>query len=204
MRTKPAAGIDRARSADGGEEIGAGERGFDHVHLIGYLAEEDDVRAQRGCAAGRAEGRRGHVALPWRALAAMGAEGGVQRAVHVEQAAGAGALVEVVDILGDDEQLAGPCGVEPGQCIVGPDWTGRWRARRGGRRRRRAPVRDCGPSASGVQTSSTRWDAHSPSDARNVSRPLSAEIPAPVRMTSPRESGIGAVWTARAQGTQGP
>lgn len=39
-------------------------------------------------------------------------------AVHVDQPPGAGAFVQVVDILGDDQQVAGPVGVEPRQRLV--------------------------------------------------------------------------------------
>ncbi len=54
---------------------------------------------------------------------------------------------------------------------------------RGGRRKRRGRGQDRGAKASGVATSSTRCPSHRPSAARKVGTPLSAEIPAPVRMT---------------------
>ena len=38
--------------------------------------------------------------------------------MHVEQALGAGAFVKVVDVLRDEEELARPFGVEPGQRVV--------------------------------------------------------------------------------------
>ena len=42
-----------------------------------------------------------------------------QFAVHVEQAPGPCPLVKVIDILSDDEQVAGPLRIEPGQRDVG-------------------------------------------------------------------------------------
>ena len=38
--------------------------------------------------------------------------------MHVEQSSGSGAFVEIVDVLGDDEEIAGPGGVEPGEGVV--------------------------------------------------------------------------------------
>lgn len=53
------------------------------------------------------------------AVVARGAPGGFQLAVHVQQAAGAAALVQVIDILRDDQQLAPPFRIEPAERQVG-------------------------------------------------------------------------------------
>jgi hypothetical protein len=41
-----------------------------------------------------------------------------QRPMHVQQAYGARPFVQVIDVLGDDEQIAPPLGIEPCQCDV--------------------------------------------------------------------------------------
>jgi len=38
--------------------------------------------------------------------------------MHMEHAPRAGALVEIIDILGDDQQFARPCRIEPRQRLV--------------------------------------------------------------------------------------
>ena len=38
--------------------------------------------------------------------------------MHVQQALGAGALMQIVDILGDQQELARPLGIEPRKCPV--------------------------------------------------------------------------------------
>jgi hypothetical protein len=45
--------------------------------------------------------------------------------MHVQHAGGAGALVQIVDVLGDDQQLAIERPVQPGQCRVGRVGRGR-------------------------------------------------------------------------------
>src|SRR5688500_14389194 len=88
----------------------------DAFHLVGHLAEPDDVRTQPArLAAFRAGGMIAEIALPFHPRVAAEAPGRLQFAVHVQDAARAGALVKVVDILGDDEQLPRPFGVEPRQ-----------------------------------------------------------------------------------------
>lgn len=112
-------GIDLARGADGNEEVAGRERGENAVHPIGHLAEPDDVGAERAGGAGRAGGEGSERRLPAVAGIAGGAPGREQLAVHVEEPAGAAALVEIVDILGDDEEVSRPFAVEPAERKVG-------------------------------------------------------------------------------------
>ncbi len=111
--------IDLARRADGDEEVAPAERGQDAVHLVGHLAEPDDVGPQRAGGAGRAGRKAGERPLPAVAGIAGGAPGREQLAVHVEQAARPAPLVEIIDVLGDDEQLARPVPVEPAERAMG-------------------------------------------------------------------------------------
>ena len=107
--------------------------------------------------------------------------------MHMDQPLGAGTLMQIVDILRDQQQLARPFGIQPGERAmrrIGLD-----------RAELRAPrviesMHQLGiaAKASGVATSSTLWPSHSPSGPRKVARPLSAEMPAPVRTTMLRMS----------------
>jgi len=56
-----------------------------------------------------------HAAFPRHAGVAGAAPAGLELAMHMEQPPRPGPLVQVVDILGDDQQLARPSGIEPGQ-----------------------------------------------------------------------------------------
>src|SRR3546814_9040530 len=80
---------------------------IDLVHPVRHLAEPDDVGAQSaGQAARGAGGPVDQRAGPRAALVAGGTPGIEVLAVHVDQPRRARALVQVVDILGDDQQLA--------------------------------------------------------------------------------------------------
>ena len=91
----------------------------DPLHVVGHLAEPDDVGPDpAGDRAGRATRALAHRPVPGEALVAGEAPAAGQLAVHVEQALGPGALVQVVDILRDDQQLARPFGIEPRQRVM--------------------------------------------------------------------------------------
>jgi hypothetical protein len=81
----------------------------------------------------------------------------------MDQVAAARHLVQVVDVLGHDQDVAGPFGLKPGEGLVAG--IGAY------------------AKASGVATSSIRTFDQMPSASRKVSSPDSFEIPAPVRIT---------------------
>jgi hypothetical protein len=109
-------GVDGARRADRDEQVGDHQRAVDPLHLVRHLAEPDDVRAQlAGGAARRTGGAVAEILLPADTLVAGEAPSGLELAVHVEDAASARALVKVVDILRDDQQLARPFSIKPSQ-----------------------------------------------------------------------------------------
>src|SRR5882757_844539 len=95
-------GIDGAGGADDEENGGAVEFAVDGVHVERDFAEPDDVRADSGVA-GFADGEvigafvEGLVGEVFVGTSAAGLE---EAAVHVVDAVRAGALVEVVDVLG--------------------------------------------------------------------------------------------------------
>src|SRR5690606_32095734 len=110
--------IDRARGTDRDEQVRADERGEDIVHPVGHLAEPDDIGPERGLSAGRARRPVAQRACPAVARVAGGAPGRQAFAVHVQHPPRAAALVQVVDVLGDDQQLAVPRLVEPPERAV--------------------------------------------------------------------------------------
>lgn len=113
-------GVDGARRADGNEQIAGSDGGLDAVHVVGHFAEPDDIGAQT---AGLAAGGAGWVVhqrpAPGAGGAAAGAQRTVQFAVHVDKVVVAGAVVQIIDILGDEEEPAGPLRLKPGQGAVG-------------------------------------------------------------------------------------
>ena len=117
-------GVDRARGADRDEQVGPRQRPIDHVHGVGHLTEEHDVGSDRRRAAGVAHRARRHVPLPHDPCIAGRAQRGLQLTVHVEQPLRPGLFMQIVDILGDDQQLPRPFRIEPGEramCGVGLD-----------------------------------------------------------------------------------
>jgi hypothetical protein len=96
----------------------------------------------------------------------------------MDQSLGSGSLVQIVDVLGDDQNVAGIVPLELGERMM-------------------SRVRLCLEQAlpprivelvhehriAGEATSERSYLVHSPSSPRNVPSPLSAESPAPVRMT---------------------
>jgi hypothetical protein len=113
-------GIDRARGADRHEQV-AGSNGFvDAVHVIGHLAEPDDVRTNlAGGAAGRAECPLPHRFRPGKASVAGQAPALLQFAMHVDEALRSGALVQVIDVLGHQQKIARPAPLQIGEGKVG-------------------------------------------------------------------------------------
>ena len=136
-------GIDRARRPDRHEQVALPQRVVDPLHVVRHLAEPDDVGAHlagRARTTGRPRPRPS--ACPRKALVARQAPAAGQLAVHVEQPLRARALVQIVDILGDQQQLARPFGVEPRQRLDARRWARPCRASPAARRRRRGPAPD--------------------------------------------------------------
>ena len=108
-------GVDRAGGSDDEEGGGAVELGVDVVHGEGDFAEPDDVGTD-GATAVVADGEGGFVeGGVGEGSVAAGAAGLEELAVHVVDVAGAGALVEVVDILGAEVEAAGHAAFEFGE-----------------------------------------------------------------------------------------
>ena len=108
-------GVDVAGGSDDEEGGGAVEFGVDVVHGEGDFAEPDDVGAD-GVGADFAGGEGGFVeGLVGEGSVAAGAAGLEELAVHVVDVAGAGALVEVVYILGAEVEAVGHVALEVGE-----------------------------------------------------------------------------------------
>src|SRR4029450_10752123 len=60
----------------------------------------------------------GHRPLPWEAVIAGQAPALGHLAMHVQQPSRTGALVQIIDILGEDQPFARPFGIELRQCLV--------------------------------------------------------------------------------------
>ena len=101
--------VDLAGGADRDEQVAGAERGLDRLEPERHLAEPDDVRSQAAARPAAGAGiRAGQIAPPWQNRGAGRATHLEQLAVHVDQPAAAGALVEVVDVLGHHQDLARP------------------------------------------------------------------------------------------------
>jgi hypothetical protein len=108
--------VDAARGADRHEQIGAGERCEDLFHAVGHFSEPDDIGPAGRRAAAGAGGILGvHLCGRVPAMPAGRAKRPLQLSVHVPDRAAAGALVQIVDVLRDDQHLAGPVRLQPGQ-----------------------------------------------------------------------------------------
>ena len=101
-------------------------------------------------------------------------------AVHVHKPLRAGPLVQVVHILRAEKEAVAELPFQLSQSHVRRIRLGLC-ARRPPRRVELPDPPGIRSQASGVQTSSTRLPAQSPSEARKVGSPLSALMPAPVR-----------------------
>ena len=112
-------GVDLAGGADRGEEAASLQRLLDLVHVHRDLPKPDHRRAQGLGAAGGTGRSRQTGALGWRDRAAVQAPGLREFAVHVKQRRLSGAIVQVVDVLGDDENGAGVITREPDERVVG-------------------------------------------------------------------------------------
>ena len=144
--------IDRARGADGDEQVAARQRRLDPVHVQRHLAEPDDVRAQPAVAGGAARARAGGRS-PGQSQTrpVRGAVRLEQFAVHVDQLEAGrgrdrrvGAVVQVVDVLGDQQEVALPARGEVGQGAGGRRWAGPSAAGGGAGCRSPAPAPDRG------------------------------------------------------------
>src|SRR5258708_35243108 len=103
-------GIDGAGGADDEEGGGAVEFAVDGVHVEGDLAEPDDVRADRSGAGFAGREVSGFVeGVVGEGLVAARAAGLEERAVHMMDAVGAGALVEIVYVLGTEVEVLRVC-----------------------------------------------------------------------------------------------
>src|SRR5690606_10234175 len=112
-------GVDQAGRPDGREHVGLPERVLDLVQVVRDLAEPHHVGPQRGPTAARA-GRPVHeVVVPRHALAAAEAASRQQLAVHVQHLPRTGTLVEVVDVLGHEQDVVVALVLEARQRQVG-------------------------------------------------------------------------------------
>ena len=90
------------------------------------------------------------------------------------------------------------------QRVVGGVGLGRGGGRAGASSRSARRARDRRRSPSGEATCSTGWPSQSPPAPRNVARPLSAEMPAPVRTRTRVRSSIGMRACRRGRGPPRP
>jgi len=101
MGGKTGGGLDGARGADGEENSALVERGEDFVEMEGSFAEPADVRPDLSSAGAARDFDRGFIKVGVvEGCTGTGVATALEEfAVHVEDAAGAGLLVEIVDIL---------------------------------------------------------------------------------------------------------
>src|ERR1017187_7804498 len=99
--------IDRSGRADDEHQGCAIDLAPDAIHLEGNLSEEDDVRAEAraaGAARHLVQGAVDGVVFDGRTAAFLLTAGLGQFAVHMDQALRSGAFVEIVDVLGAEEE----------------------------------------------------------------------------------------------------
>ncbi len=112
--------IDGARGADGDKEIALGQRTIDAIQPERHFAKPDHMGAHRlGELAAGAELVLMEISAPLDHLTGLGAAGLEQLAVHMDKVLAASALVQIVDVLGDQGDRAGQQSLEAGQRIVG-------------------------------------------------------------------------------------
>ncbi len=112
--------IDGARGTDGDEEIALGQGRIDAIQPQRHLAKPDHMGPQRlGQLAAGAELVLVKIPAPFDHLARPRAAGLEQLPVHVDEILAAGALVQVVDVLGDQGHASRQQALEAGQGIVG-------------------------------------------------------------------------------------
>lgn len=98
--------IDVAGGADGDEEIGLAQRLVNVVHTQRHLAEPHHVWPQRRRElAAVATVVNAEIAGPFEHLARLGAAHLQQFAVHVQHPLAAGALMQVIDVLRDQQEV---------------------------------------------------------------------------------------------------
>jgi hypothetical protein len=104
--------IDRPGGADRNEQVGSLQRAFDTVHFVRHLTEPDDVRAHGACfAAGRTGGAVSHWSSPGKAVVTAQAPALFELAVHVQEPFAPRPFVQVIDVLGHQQELSGPLGI---------------------------------------------------------------------------------------------
>jgi hypothetical protein len=174
--------------------IAAVERAVDPIELERQLAEPDDVRAQTiPTGAGGGVMRIAEILAPVLHRLAGDAAGPKELAVHVDQIARAGALVQAFDVLGHDQHLARPAPLEFGErhmCGIGADPRPAAVAGAGHRSAARSPDRARTPPGSprppGASPAiSTRRRESSASRTRPRSRRRSARRSARAAASSP-------------------
>ncbi len=115
---KACGGIDIAAGADGDEQVAGADRGFDFIHPVGEFTEPDDVGPhETGDVTGKAGDCGGKVVMPF----ALGCRNWCteccgQFAVHVKQLSRTGTLVQVIDVLRHQQEIAGKFALQPRQC----------------------------------------------------------------------------------------
>jgi hypothetical protein len=100
-------GLDGAGGTDDEHKRGLIDLLLDTIHFERNYAEEDDVRAKAGAAGATrnfVEGVVDGVVFGGWAAASGFAAGFGEFTMHVDEAGGTGALVEVVDVLGAEEE----------------------------------------------------------------------------------------------------
>ncbi len=119
MQHEARGGIDLARGADRQEEAAAVEHLVDLVHAHRHFAEPHDVGAQLadGLAVRAHRGGR-EILVRFEDLAAIHAADLAVAAVHVDDAPGAGHLVQGIDVLGHHRHLAVVFLLETGERLV--------------------------------------------------------------------------------------
>jgi hypothetical protein len=115
-------GVDGAGGSDDEHQRGAVNLLLDAIHLERNFTEENDVGAEAraaGAARDFIEGAiDGVIFNGWTATFGLAAGLG-EFAVHVDEVAGAGALVEIIYILGAEEEAVTKVGFELGQGEMG-------------------------------------------------------------------------------------
>lgn len=83
--------------------------------MIGHFLEEHDIGPHRGRRAGAAEAAGRKRIAPMETDPAIPAKRGKMRAMHMQEALGTRPFVEVINILGHDQQRACPDRIKPGK-----------------------------------------------------------------------------------------
>lgn len=110
--------IYRARCTDGQEQVGPAQRIINGIHLVRHFTEKDDVRPQTWLTTSLASRSWRQRARPAGCFPAVGAKGRSQFAMHVYDPPRPCPLVQIIDILCHDQQLARPLPVQCRQRLM--------------------------------------------------------------------------------------